>query len=315
MREKYVVGVDVSKAALDYACLPKGSSGRVTNTPSGITSLIRNLRKDQIQIVVMEATGGYHAALLTALHEVGIPVKVVNPRQVRDFARSMNWLAKTDKIDAAILAQFARSRELIPDLPRNPTLTRIEKLLLRREQLVSMITMEKGFRENTDGEIRQHIEGHITLLKSQVKAMDAEIDATIKSEQALDSKSTLLQSVKGVGPVMAATLIASLPELGLLNRKEIAALVGLAPFNRDSGSFRGQRHIWAGRAKIRRVMYCAMRSAVIWNSTIKGWFEHFRSKGKPYKVAVIACMRKLLIILNAMVKTGTAWKPISYVYA
>lgn len=315
MIEKNVVGVDVSKAALDYVCLPKGSPRRVANTLSGIASLIRDLRKGEVQMVVMEATGGYHAALLDALHEAGIPVKVVNPRQVRDFARSMNWLAKTDKIDAAILAQFARSRELIPDLPKNPTLVRIEKLLLRREQLVSMITMEKGFRENTEGEIRQDIENHINLLQSQIKVMNAEIDAAIKSEQALDRKNSILQSVKGVGPVMAATLIACLPELGHLNRKEIAALVGLAPFNRDSGSFRGQRHIWAGRAKIRCVMYCAMRSAVIWNSTIKGWFEHFRSKGKPYKVAVIACMRKLLVILNSMIKTGTAWKPIPYIYA
>jgi transposase len=226
----------------------------------------------------------------------------------------MNKLAKTDKIDAAILAEFARSRELPPDMPRDSTLVLIEKLLLRREQLVSMMTMEKGFRENTYGAIRQHIEEHMKMLEDQVKSIDRDIRAAVKNSQPLKAKNALLQSVKGVGPVVAATLIACLPELGQLNRKEIAALVGLAPFNRDSGSYRGQRHIWAGRAKIRRVMYAAMRVSLTWNPTIKTWFEHFRTAGKPYKVAVIACMRKLLVILNSMIKTGTPWQPIHYVY-
>jgi len=312
--QKIVVGIDVSKKFLDYICLPEGHSKRVANDPSGFASIIDALRDKDIRIVVLEATGGYQTALVAALHQTDIPFKVVNPRQVRDFARSMNRLAKTDKIDATILAEFALSRVLLPDTPKDPTLILIEKLLLRREQLLSITTMEKGFRENTDGEIRQHIEEHIKLLEAQVKSLDSKIRAAVKSSQELEAKNALLQSVKGIGPVVAATLIACLPELGQLNRKEIAALVGLAPFNRDSGNYRGQRHIWAGRAKIRRVMYSAMRSSVIWNPTIRTWFEHFRSAGKPYKVAVIACMRKLLVILNSMVKTGTPWQPRHYVY-
>lgn len=312
--QKIVVGIDVSKKFLDYICLPEGQPRRVANDPAGFASIIDDLQDKDIRIVVLEATGGYQTALVVALHQKNIPFKVVNPRQVRDFARSMNRLAKTDKIDATILAEFALSRVLLPDTPKNSTLILIEKLLLRREQLLSMTTMEKGFRENTDGEILQHIEEHIKLLEAQVKSIDSEIRAAVKSSQELETKNTLLQSVKGIGPVVAATLIACLPELGQLNRKEIAALVGLAPFNRDSGSYRGQRHIWAGRAKIRRVMYSAMRSSVIWNPTIRTWFEHFRAAGKPYKVAVIACMRKLLVILNSMVKTGTPWQPIHYIY-
>jgi transposase len=312
--QNIVVGIDVSKKTLDYVCLPGGSPKQVSNDSAGFASIIHALWDKDIRIVVLEATGGYQTAVVAALHQADIPLKVVNPRQVRDFARSMNRLAKTDKIDAIMLAEYASSRELHPDAPKNATLVLIEKLLLRREQLLAMMTMEKGFKENTDGGIRQRIEEHIQLLAEQVKNIDGEIRIAVKSNQKLGAKNALLQSVKGVGPIVAATLIACLPELGQLNRKEIAALVGLAPFNRDSGKFRGQRHIWAGRAKIRRVLYSAMRSSVIWNSTIKTWFEHFRAAGKPYKVAVVACMRKLLIILNSMVKTGTPWQPIQYIY-
>jgi len=313
--QKIIVGIDVSKAALDYICLPGGSAQQVPNNPVGFAAITHDLLTKKIHLVVMEASGGYHTALVDALHKASIPVKVVNPRQIRDFARSLNRLAKTDKIDASILAEFARSRELQPDMPRDTTLVHIEKLLLRREQLLSMVIMEKGFRENTDEAIRLNIQEHIKMLEAQVRSFDKEILAAIKSSQQLEAKNALLQSVKGVGPVLAATLLACLPELGLLNRKEIAALVGLAPFNRDSGSMRGKRHIWSGRAKIRRVMYAAMRAAIIWNPIIKSWFEHFRNAGKPYKVAVIACMRKLLVILNSMVKTGTHWQPISYDYS
>jgi len=315
MQKDTIAGIDVSKKTLDYVCLPEGLPRQVANDPAGFDSIIHDLRDKDIRIVVLEATGGYQAALVAALYQADIPFKVVNPRQVRDFARSMNRLAKTDKIDATILAEFANSRKLLPDTPKDSTLALVERLLLRREQLLSMMTMEKGFRENTDGEIHQRIEEHINMLTEQVKNIDGEIRAAIKNNQELEAKNALLQGVKGVGPVVAATLIACLPELGQLNRKEIAALVGLAPFNRDRGAFRGQRHIWAGRAKIRRVMYSAMRSSVIWNPTIRTWFEHFRAAGKPYKVAVVACMRKLLVILNSMVKTGTPWQPVAYTYS
>jgi transposase len=312
--QEIIVGIDVAKKTLDYVYLLGGSPKQVANNPDGFASLVRDLRGKEIRIVVLEATGGYQTALVDALHQAAIPLKVVNPRQVRDFARSMNRLAKTDKLDAVILAQYAQSRELTPDMPKDAALVLIEKLLLRREQLLSMVTMEKGFREHSSGAIRLHIEQHIQTLETQVSNIDQEIRSAIKSSPPLEAKNALLQSVKGVGPVVASTLIACLPELGQLNRKEIAALVGIAPFNRDSGSFRGQRHIWAGRAKIRRVMYCAMRSSIIWNPTIKTWFEHFRAAGKPYKVAVIACMRKLLVVLNAMLKNSTHWQPIHYVY-
>lgn len=314
MQSDIYFGVDVSKATLDYTWLPGGTYKQVTNDPTGIAKLIRHIKKKSPRIVVMEATGGYQTPLATALHQAGIPVKVANPRQVRDYARSLNRLAKTDKIDAEIIAAYAQSRELVPDTPKTAERNNMEKLLLRREQLIVMVTMEKGHRETAPEAVRIQIDEHISLLKNQIKILDEQIREAIQADQILSELDGILQTVTGVGPVASATLIACLPELGTLNRKQIAALVGLAPFNRDSGKFRGKRHIHAGRAKVRKVLYSAMRAAVRWNQTIRGWFEHYRAAGKPYKVALVACMRKLLVILNSMVKESSPWNPKPSIY-
>ena len=289
MQVNIYFGIDVSKATLDYTWLPGGTFYQVTNNPAGIAKLIRHIKRKLPRIVVMEATGGYQTLLATALHQADIPVKVVNPRQVRDYARSLNHLAKTDKIDAKVIAAFAQSRELVPDTPKAAERSNMEKLLLRREQLISMVVMEKGHRETASEAIKVEIDEHISLLKKQVKMLDKQLREAIQAAQDLAELDGILQSVIGIGPIASATLIACLPELGTLNSKEIAALAGLAPFNRDSGKFRGKRHIHAGRGKVRKTLYAAMRAAVRWNQTIRGWFDHYRAAGKPYKVAVVSC--------------------------
>lgn len=308
MQESIFVGIDVSKNTLDYTWLPAEKTAQTSNNEQGIAKLVKILAKLKPTLVVLEATGGYQTPLVTALHKAQIPVKVVNPRQVRDFARSFNQLAKTDALDARILAAFAGSRKLEPDAPRPDELLVLEALLLRREQLIAMITMEKAHKETVLPALKTHIDENIMLLQGQVKKLEIQAHNIISQKQELRCQYERLISVPGVGPILATTLIALLPELGTLNRKQIAALVGLAPFNRDSGKFRGQRHIWAGRAKIRKVLYAAMRATVQWNKRVKSWFERLRKAGKPYKVALVACMRKLLVILNSMTKTGSQWE-------
>lgn len=307
--QNIIVGIDVSKATLDYTWLPDGRPEQVSNNKEGIVKLIRLLKKLKPKIAVMEATGGYHRALAKALHDAEIPFKTANPRQVRDFARSLNRLCKTDKVDALILAQYGQSRELVPDSLKGEAASALSSLLLRREQLNAMITEENNHLEHIDGDLREQISEHIKQLKKYLQGCDKEIRKLIAADPALSARNALLQSVPGVGPVLAATLLTELPELGVLNRKQIAALVGVAPYNRDSGKYRGQRHIMHGRAKVRKVMYAAMRATLMYNSVVKIWFERYRSAGKAYKVAVIACVRKLLVILNSMAKTNTLWNP------
>ena len=308
MQNSIVVGIDVSKNTLDYTWLPDGKAKQTANNAKGIAALARECAKLKPRLIVLEATGGYQTPLVTALQRKALPVKVVNPRQVRDFARSLNRLAKTDAIDARTLAAFGNSRELVADIPKAEALLTVENLLLRREQLLGMIIMEKGHRETASKTLAQQIDEHIHLLCAKAKELEAQILKIIEENKVMLQQYTLLSSVPGVGLILSSTLIASLPELGTLNRKQIAALVGLAPFNRDSGKYRGQRHIWAGRGKVRKVLYAAMRSAVQWNSKVKSWFERFRNAGKPYKVALIACMRKLLVILNSMIKYSSTWE-------
>lgn len=315
MQSNIYFGIDVSKATLDYTWLPDGKFKQVTNNPVGINALIKFIKKKKPRIVVLEATGGYQDSLVTALHQAAIPVKIANPRQVRDYAKSLNRLAKTDKIDAKVLAEFAASRDLTPDTPKAAQLVLMEKMLLRREQLIDMLVMEKGHMETTAEYMKEQVNELMSLMKEQITKLDKQIREIIETNQALAAQDKILQSVAGVGPVVSATLIASLPELGTLNRKQIAALVGLAPFNRDSGKFRGRRHIYAGRAKVRKVLYAAMRAAIRWNQTIRAWFEHYRNTGKPYKVALVACMRKLLVILNAMIKGNSLWNPKPSIYS
>lgn len=304
---KNVVGIDVSKATLDYTWRPNGTAKHVANTAQGIAKLVEHIKQIAPEIVVLEATGGYQNALVESLHQASLPVKVVNPRQVRDFARSLNRLGKTDALDARTLAEYGQSRELKADRPRDANRIALSQLLLRRRQLHDLITIEKGHREHASESIAAGITELITLMGSLLKSIDTEIQGLKKRVPEFATHDAILQSIPGVGPVVSATLYAEMPELPDLNRKEVAALVGVAPFNKDSGKYRGQRHIWSGRSKVRATMYCAMRSGIIWNPVIKSWFERFRAAGKPYKVAVIACVRKLLVVIRAMLKNGTKW--------
>lgn len=309
MSAQIFVGIDVSKNNLDYTWLPDGKVRQVPNTLKGFSSLLDELRKLNPAIVVLEATGGYERRVVKAMQEAGIPVKVLNPRQVRDFARSLNLLSKTDKQDALLLARFAQSRHLSPDEPGNPNRESLACLLKRREQLISMIIMEKSHLEHAPADIAVEIKDNIAQLQERVKKLDRDIDDGITSNPDFVAQNKIQQSIPGVGPILSATLIAHLPELGKLNRKQLAALVGVAPFNRDSGTYRGQRHIHAGRRNIRRALYNVMRSAITWNPVVKKWFEHYRTAGKAYKVAVVACMRKLLTVINTMISTATLWNP------
>lgn len=308
MLDKIVFGVDVSKAQLDYICLPGGKPARVANTPVGVKGLISKIKKTNPDLVILEATGGYQNLLVEQLHNHSVPVKVVNPRQVRDFARSHNQLAKTDKLDALILAEFALSRELEPDLPSDPDRRFLSALQQRRRQLVDMLTLETGHLEHTPVEFQEGLLAHIAFLKDDISNLEKQIKATVKNRKDFAAQDEIMQSIPGVGCVVSTTIIAELPEITQVNRKQIAALVGVAPFNRDSGRYRGQRHIWSGRKKVRHAMYAAMRACLLFNPVIKGWFERFRAAGKAYKVAVIACVRKLLLVIRAMLISGTKWQ-------
>lgn len=308
MQVPVIVGVDVSKSTLDYTWLPDGKAKHVTNTTRGIATLIKEIQKVCPQITVLEATGGYQNNFVAAMHEAGLPVKVVNPRQVRDFARSLNRLGKTDALDARTLAEFGQSRKLIADRPKVPQLAQISYLLKRRDQIQDMITAEKSHLEHTPEKYQKNMRELIDILLKHLHAADKEIKEIMSSNPDFATKDAIIQSIPGVGPVTAATLIAELPELSALGRKQACALVGVAPFNRDSGKYRGQRHIWAGRSQIRKVLYCAIRPCLRFNPTVNAWFERFRKAGKPYKVAVVACMRKLLVIIRSMLISVTQWE-------
>ena len=307
MHNKITVGIDVSKATLDVTRLPGGEHQKLSNTRAGIVKLVEILKKIAPDMVVLEATGGYQRAVVEALQTAEIPVNVANPRQVRDFARSLNKLCKTDKVDASVLAQYAQSRELALTMPRSKNQITMSELLLRRNQLIEMIVAENNHLEQAPPVLASGIKELVTLMKRQMSDCDKEIRNIINSDDDFRRLDKIIQSVPGLGPVVSARLIAELPELGTLNRKQIAALVGVAPFNRDSGGYRGQRHIWAGRAKIRCALYAAMRAALRCNPRVRGWFDNFINHGKAYKVAVIACIRKLLVILNSMVRSDSVW--------
>jgi transposase len=309
MSVRIFVGIDVSKNKLDYTWVPDGRPRQVSNTQEGFSAMIDELKKLEPVIAVLEATGGYERQILKALQHASIPVKLINPRQARDFARSLNLLGKTDKLDAFALALFAQSRSLVPDEPKDPNREDLACVLRRREQLLEMITMERCHLEHSPADIAEEIKDNIKQMEIRIKKLDKNISDKIKSDPDLAEQDKIQRSIPGVGPVLSATLIAFLPELGRLNRKQLAALVGVAPFNRDSGTYRGQRHIHGGRRNVRRALYNVMRSAIIWNSTVKTWFDHYRKAGKSYKVAVVACMRKLLSVINVMIATAKMWNP------
>ena len=311
MSEELFVGIDVSKATLDIAILPTKESWSVPNTENGIGELVDRLRQlPAPTLVLMEATGGLERQALATIAAAGLPAMAINPRNVRDFAKSVGLLAKTDAIDAHVLALFAdRIRPQWRPLPDEDTQA-LEALLLRRRQVVDMITAEKNRLGATPSiRIKKDISEHINWLERQLRITDRDLDKTIKNTPVWKETVDLLKSVPGVGRVMIATLLSQLPELGTLDRKQIAALVGVAPFNRDSGTLRGRRSIWGGRASVRGVLYMSTLAATRCNPAIRAFYERLRAAGKLPKVALVACMRKLLTILNAIARDQKPWQP------
>lgn len=303
------VGIDVSKAVLDVAVHESPEVWSVANDEAGVADLVRRLLSLRPDLVVLEATGGFETLATAALAAVQIPVVVVNPRQVRDFAKSTGQLAKTDALDARVLALFA-ARVRPPMRPLADAGTQaLNALVARRRQLIEMLVAEKNRLGFAPAPVKKGIQKHIRWLERQLSDVDEDLTSMIRESPVWREKDDLLQSVPGVGPNLARTLLAELPELGVLNRKEIAALVGIAPLNRDSGTMRGKRMIWGGRAPVRVALYLSIWSASRWNPVIRQYYQRLLARGKPPKVAQVACMRKLLTILNAMVRNGTSWSP------
>src|SRR3990172_1659402 len=302
------VGIDVSKARLDVAVRPTGETFDVSNTPQGIAHLVDRLQALRPELVVLEPNGGFEQPAVLALAERRLPVVVVNARQIRDFARATGRLAKTDKIDAAVLAQCAEAvRPQLRALP-DPEQRSLDALVARRVQLVEMVTAERNRLQHTrNAAVRANIHAHPAFLERQLDQMERELLRAIETSSALKMRFDLMVTVPGVGKVTAATLLGDLPELGTLGHRAIAALVGVAPMNRDSGQIRGRRSTWGGRSSVRRVLYMAVVSAIRCNPAIRSMYERLRIAGKPAKVAIVACMRKLLVMLNAMLRSGTPW--------
>lgn len=301
------VGIDVSKAQLDIAMRPTGQRESVANDKAGIQTLIKRLAEIQPALIVLEATGGFERQVTHALVSADLPVVVVNPRQVRDFAKATGQLAKTDSIDASVLARFAEAvRPALRPLPDAVTLE-LRALTARRRQITEMIVAERNRLGGTSKAVKKRIDAHILWLEAELDRADKDLDHSIRQSPIWQEKQDLLRSVPSIGPVISRTLLAELPELGTLNRKQIAALVGIAPLNRDSGTFKGRRGIWGGRATVRAALYMAALVASRRNTVIRTFYKRLRDAGKAPKVALVACMRKLLTILNAMIKHTTRW--------
>jgi transposase len=301
------VGIDVSKAQLDMALRPEGQFS-APNNEAGCAQILERLRAVSPMLVVLEATGGLEIPLTGVLAAAGVPVVVVNPRQVRDFAKATGRLAKTDALDAQTLAHFAEViRPELRPLPDEQTQA-LAAILARRRQLVEMLTAEKNRLGSARTPVRTSLRTHITWLERELNHTDRDLAHAIQASPVWREKDALLQSTPGVGPVVTTTLLANLPELGTLTGKQIAALVGVAPLNRDSGSWRGKRTVWGGRAQIRAVLYMAAIVAARFNPVIRVFYQRLCAAGKAKKVALTACMRKLLIMLNAMLKHRTPWR-------
>lgn len=311
------VGIDVSKSQLDVAVFGHKDRWQVSRDHEGLGELIRRLQElgSPVTLVVLEATGGLERDVAVTLALATIPVAVVNPRQVRDFARATGRLAKTDSIDAAVLAHFAQVVNPTPEPLPDPIALKLESAVSRRRQLVDMLTSEKNRRgmlmlqRSASKKILKSIQKHIEWLEGEVTQLDNDIDDTIKQSPVWREKDDLLQSVPGVGPVVSRTLLSRMPELGALSPKQIAALAGLAPMNRDSGLTIGRRAIWGGRAEVRSVLYMAAVTAARCNPSLRAFYKRLLAVGKKPMVALTAVMRKLLTTLNAMIRDGARWNP------
>lgn len=306
-KQQVFIGIDVSKKELDVALRPMGTRTVFSNDEDGISSLVDFVRSFSPVLVILEATGSLETGAVGALAAKRCPVVVVNPRQVRDFAKATGKLAKTDSIDAHVLAHFAEAVRPEVRALKDAETQNLDALNTRRRQIVEMLTAEKNRLLMAPSWTRKDIKSHIDWLEKCLHKVNKEMDKLLKKSPVWREKDNILQSTPGVGPVLSITLLSDLPELGTLNGKQIAALVGVAPLNRDSGTFKGRRTIWGGRAGVRSILYMSAMSAIRFNPVIKVFYERLRAAGKVHKVAVTACMRKLLVILNAMIRKGNCW--------
>jgi transposase len=306
---KVIVGIDVGKAKVDVAVAGNGAVREWANDEPGRQALSGWLSAQGVELVVLEASGGIERALVSELVERSIPVAVVNPTRVRAFARAEGQWAKTDRIDAQVIARFGATMKPRAKAIRDQAQLELSQQVTRRRQMVQMVTAEKNRAQTALGAMKEQIDRHIGWLQSEIEQLEHEINQAIIADPLWRETTVRLQSTPGVGVITAVTLVAELPELGRLNRQKITALVGLAPFNHDSGKRYGQRRIFGGRASVRCVLYMAALSAIKCNPVIRAFYQRLIAKGKVKKVAITACMRKLLVILNTMVKTGQAWNP------
>ena len=309
MMSPLYVGIDVSKTKLDIAMRPAGAAWQTDNELEKIATLVSRLQELQPGLIVVEATGGLEQPLVAALHVAQLAVAVVNPRQARDFAKATGRLAKTDQLDADNLAHFAQAVQPEPRRLADEQTQALAALVTRRRQLIEMLTAERNRLKSAPSVTVERIAKHITWLEGELAEVDTDLHDQLSQSEPWQAKAKVLQSTPGVGPITTYTLLAELPELGQLNRKQIAALVGLAPLNNDSGRQRGRRMIWGGRATVRTTLYMATLTAVQHNSVIKAFYQRLLQAGKSKKVALTAAARKLLTILNVMVKNNSPWNP------
>jgi transposase len=303
------LGIDVSKARLDACLLPEGEAFSVPNDQAGIDALLVRLQRARPELVVLEATGKYERPAAAAIAARGIAVAVVNPRQARDFAKATGRLAKTDKVDARLLARFAQAVDPRPSVLPDEEARALQAILVRRRQLLEMIVAEKNRSQMAPEAVAERIRAHIRWLEKELERADGELDEAVQESETWRANEELLRSVPGAGPVLARTLLAELPELGTIAPKRLCALVGVAPFNRDSGTLRGKREVWGGRAPVRAALYMGALVATRHNPVLREFYGRLLAAGKPKKVALVACMRKLLSILNAVMRDRTPWHP------
>ena len=307
MSKDIVIGIDISGKFLDIHILPEGRAERFANDASGIGEAVELAKEVEASLVVMESTGGLEVALAAECALSELPVAVMNPRQIRDFARSVGRLAKTDAIDAEVIARFGAAARPEPRLLADEDARQLKALASRRRQVVAMITAERNRLGRSQPMVRERLVRHIDYLSQELEDIDREAEEFIKGSPVWTKKAELLKGVPGVGSVSCLTLLSELPELGLLTHRQIGALVGVAPMNRDSGVHRGRRSVSGGRSRVRKTLYMAALSARRHNPVIREFYERLESAGKSGKVAMVACVRKLLVILNAMLRDGTSW--------
>jgi transposase len=304
------IGIDVSKARLDVFCRPDGVAWHQANDPDGIAALVARLPELAPTLVVLEATGGYEIPLVAALAAAGLPVAVVNPRQVRDFARALGRLAKNDRLDARVLAHFADAVRPEPRPLPDAEVRSLDALVTRRRQLLQMLTMERNrLGSCADATVRADLQGHIAWLSERLIGSEKELKEAVRASPAWREKDDLLRSIKGIGPVVSQTLLAALPELGAVTNKQAAALAGLAPYDDDSGTRRGARHVRGGRACVRSVLDLAALSAARYNPALRAFKERLEQKGKKAKVILTAVARKLVVLANAVLRDRRPWSP------